>query len=451
MSYESLVAEYLDFVPPELITRDEVALEVPAPAKNNIIYALTGVRRSGKTYRLYQLMNELVARGVPRDLIFYFSFDDDRLAPLDQATASQVLEAYLGIVPTAREGFYLLLDEVQEAPEWERFVRRVSESFKVTIVITGSSSKLLSRDIPTHLRGRSLAVEMWPLSFAEYCDFHAIDRKGRGGTWSGAAAARLKSAFDKYLEVGGFPAVQELSPLTRTQMLQGYQAEIITKDVFERFGSASLRAGERFARNAVRSTALAFSVNAQLKALRAAGVSTSTASLYSLLEDLEDAHLLFKVSDYELSIKENPKAAYKVYSVDAGLALAVAPASHLDIGQRLETAVFIELKRRFGQDRMSAICRYSGPGCPEVDFVVGDVALGEQYQLIQVCVELGDARHSKEAAGRVKRELGNLDSAMRNTGLTEGTIITLGEERDEKTEHGVVHVVPAWKWFLTRT
>lgn len=448
MSYESLVAEYLDFAPPHLVARAGVDFLLPEPKRDNTVLTITGVRRCGKTYRLYQFMQQLLDQGVPRDLIFFFTFDDDRLSPLEPNTASDVLDAYLKLVPEARNGFYLLLDEVQEAPGWERFVRRVSERLPVTIVLTGSSSKLLSRDLPTHLRGRSLTAEMWPLSFSEYCVFHNLDKAGRSGFWSSEDSQKLETAFANYLDCGGFPAIQGLDPLFRIQLLQAYQDEIVTKDVFERFDTASLRAVERFARSAMRSTGLAFSVNAQLKALRGAGISVSTASLYALLDDLEDAHLLFKVSTQSHSLKENPKASYKVYSVDPGLSLAVAPASHLDIGQRLETAVFVELKRRYGLNRAQTISTYSGKDCPEVDFVVGDVALDEQYQLIQVCTELsGDAR-DPQTEKRLKREVNNLDAAMRNTGLTEGTIITLTEENEFKTEHGTISVTPAWKWML---
>lgn len=241
--------------------------------------------------------------------------------------------------------------------------------------------------------------------------------------------------------------MQGLEKTLRMQLLQAYQAEIVTKDVVERFETTSLRVAGRFARNTVRSTGMTFSVNAQLKEIRKAGMSVSSENLYALLDDLEDSHLLFKVSNYEHSIKENPKSAYKVYAVDPGLALAVAPASHLDIGQRLETAVYVELKRRYGTDRMRVISSYSGPDCPECDFIVGDVMLEEQYQLIQVVAKLADEGNPEQTKKRLKRELGNLDAAMRNTNLPESTVITLYEEAERRTEHGMVHIVPAWKWF----
>lgn len=183
-------------------------------------------------------------------------------------------------------------------------------------------------------------------------------------------------------------------------------------------------------------------------------VPVSGPKLYDLMDDFEDAHLLFKVSDFTLSIRDNPKSSYKVYSVDPGLSLAVAPANHLDLGQRLETAVFIELKRRYGDNRSNAIASYSANNCPEVDFVVGDEATSEPYQLIQVAVRTGiDSASVADFANpslsdKFRSEIGNLTAAMSNTGLQHGTLISLDEEGSVTTPAGTIDVVPAWRWFL---
>lgn len=448
--YEQLVAEYLDFELPELVERDGLDFALPRPRPGNVVYTITGVRRCGKTYAMYQLMSQLVASGVPRDRMLHLSLDDDRILPYGDQTLSELLDAYYRLVPEAEDGCYLFLDEIQDAPHWTNFVRRVSDRANATMVLTGSSSRLLSSDIPTELRGRSLVKELWPLSFAEYCRFHGVELPRRGVA-SASVARRLENAFGSYLEVGGFPAVQGLGTLERMQLLQGYASQIITKDVLERFGTATYRVVERFSRNALRSTGLKFSVNSQVKALRSAGIPTSNERLHALLDDFEDAHLLFKVGDYTLSVKDNPKSSCKVYSVDPGLALAVAPAGHLDVGQRLETTVFVELKRRFGPDRTNAIASYSAVGCPEVDFVVGGVGLGDPYQLIQVAARLraDDPTAAPEPTSRKYRsEVGNLEQAMAQTGLSEGTLVTLGEKDELSVTSGTVHVVPAWQWFL---
>lgn len=447
--YESLVAEYLDYELPEYVPRSSILKQLPRPKQRNIITTLIGVRRCGKTFHLFQAMTELMRLGVPRHKLFYFPFDDDRLGNSDDQTASHVLDAYYALVPDASDGCYLFFDEIQDVPNWDAFARRVSEQYNVTMVLTGSSSKLLSSDIPTRLRGRSLSHEIWPLSFSEFCAFSRIDAEGIDGVHDSRSAAALARAFNRYLDVGGFPAVQEMDTTTRSRILQAYADEIMTKDVLERFGNASYRAGRRLALSVLRSTGLSFSVNKQIKAMRSAGISISSESAYSLLDDFADAHLAFKVSDYSLSVRDNPKSVYKVYAVDQGMSLAVAPANHVDVGQRLETAVYIELKRRYGLNRDQVIARYHSAACPEVDFVVGDVMLDSEYELIQVAVDSGARRGGEqEVSAKYRSEVGNLEKAMAETSLTSSVLITFDEEDEISVGAGTVHLVPAWKWFL---
>lgn len=455
MSLSSLIAEYLDFQIPPYVTRDSAVIDVPEPARNNVIYTITGVRRCGKTFAMYQLMDRLLKSGVPRTRLFHFSFDDERIMPFTDHTLADLLDTYFRMVPDAQEGCYLLFDEMQEAPYWTNFIRRIAEQYNVTIVLTGSSSKLLSSDIPTNLRGRSLSREMWPLSFEEYCLFRGIATTSVAGEYTEAARRQLQTAFGDYLAKGGFPAVQRMGTLDRMRMLQGYADEIVTKDVLERFGTTSLRVASRFSRSALRSTGLKFSVNAQVKAMRGSQVSVTSGRLYDLMDDFEDAHLLFKVGAFTRSIRDNPKSAYKVYSVDPGLSLAVAPANHLDLGQRLETAVFVELKRRYGGNRTNTIASYSADNCPEVDFIVGDEATGEPYQLIQVAAHTGIDRTvvaggfgDRSLSAKFRSEVGNLSAAMGNTGFGCGTLVSLDEEGQITVPGGVIDVIPAWRWFL---
>lgn len=450
--YEQLVAEYLAYELPPYVRRREAVGELPVPARRNLITTIIGVRRCGKTFHLFQAMDELARSGVPRELMLYFPFDDDRLGELDELTASRVLDAYYALVPRAMRGCYLFFDEIQDVPNWASFARRVAEQNDVTLVLTGSSSKLLSLDIPTRLRGRSLATEVWPLDFAEYCSFHDVAARPTGPVFLSREGEALSQAFRGYLDLGGFPAVQGMGPTERVRLLQAYADEIVTKDVLERFGNASFRAGRRLALAALRSTGMKFSVNKQVNAMRSAGVSISGESAYALLDDFQDAHLAFKVADYSRSISDNPKSAYKLYSVDQGLSLAVAPANHVDLGQRLETATFMELKRRHAGDRDRVIARYSSPACPEVDFVVGDALLTAEYELVQVAVESGSARHAEGGvrSAKYRSEIGNLERAMAETGLSTSTLVTLDEEDEVVTPVGTVRVVPAWKWFLEK-
>lgn len=203
--YEQLVAEYLAYELPEYVRRSDVLGGLPVPARRNLITTLIGVRRCGKTFHLFQLMDDLARSGVPRELMLYFPFDDDRLGELDELTASRVLDAYYALVPAAAQGCYLFFDEIQDVPNWASFARRVAEQNDVTLVLTGSSSKLLSLDIPTRLRGRSLAAEVWPLDFAEFCSFHGRDVRPAGPVFTAREGEAFSQAIRGYLEIGCFP------------------------------------------------------------------------------------------------------------------------------------------------------------------------------------------------------------------------------------------------------
>ena len=136
--YKELVAEYLDYELPALVARKCGIKSLPSPAKRNIIYSIIGVRRCGKTFHLFQLMQQLMLQGISRSRMLYFPFDDDRLGPPTSDTASYVLEAYFQLVPEAEEGCYLFFDEIQDIPNWESFIRRAAEQYKTTVVVTGS-------------------------------------------------------------------------------------------------------------------------------------------------------------------------------------------------------------------------------------------------------------------------------------------------------------------------
>lgn len=166
--YGWLVHESLEFPLPEATPRQDLITRLPVPAQFNLTYRITGVRHSGKTFYAFQLMQRLLAQGVPRDRIFYFNFADDRLKPAPAALLDDVLDEYWRQMPEARtESAYLFLDEVQESDEWQGFCQCIAEHEKVTLVITGSSSKLPSDQIASSFRGRSLECHMFPLSFTE--------------------------------------------------------------------------------------------------------------------------------------------------------------------------------------------------------------------------------------------------------------------------------------------
>ena len=227
----ALVAEAREQPLPSFIPRSEIIRELAEPARFNLVEIITGMRRSGKTFYLYQKMSQLLEAGVPRDRLFYFDFADDRLSPLAPDTMASVIEEFWRQVPEARtEGCYLFLDEVQEMERWQGVCQRLAEHEKVTLVITGSSSKLSSEEIATKFRGRSHSHEMLPLSFREFCLFQAVEGdRLKGPAFSPQTQTFLEGLFDRYLTEGGFPGVQNRLNEDRIELLQSYVRDVVAQ------------------------------------------------------------------------------------------------------------------------------------------------------------------------------------------------------------------------------
>ena len=240
-----------------------------------------------------------------------------------------------------------------------------------------------------------------------------------------------------------------MTPLQRTQMLQASAEQILTRDVIERFGTVQYRVARRLARNTLRSTGLAFSVNKQVKTDSSMGISVATEKAYALMDDLEDAHLIPWVGDYTLSVRDNPRRVQKAYAVDPGLALAVAPVRpsrcRATAGDRRVLGAHAQVRRepRCGHRELP---RRRLPG----NLVVGDAELLVQYELVQVCEDIGDAEGDDTRRKRYRREIGSLASAMRRCGLSRATVVTLADETTIRTDAGVIDVMPAWKWCLVK-
>lgn len=444
-NYAALVRERLNEQLPQFSPRDDVIRSLPEPARFNLVHIITGMRRCGKTFYLFQLMQGLLDAGTPRERMLYFDFSDERLKPLDPDVMDRVVSEYWRQAPAAREeGCYLFLDEVQDAGNWQGFCRRVAENEQVTLVITGSSSKVSSAEIATEFRGRSHVHEMLPLSFSEYCRFNDIAVPCAGqDAFSPKETTAYEAAFDAYLVEGGFPGVQRQSPPDRIEVLQGYVRDVVARDVAERAGREDVALATQLALFALRNTACELSANELVKSLTAAGYKAYWQKVRQLLDLLCQAYLIHSVSEYATALKSGASAVPKVYAQDPGLVYAVSRANQQDVGKRLETAVYLELRRRHAGSRTEAITSLTVPSTrrEKVDFLVGDALGAEPYELYQVTA-------SMEAAKTREREVGSLEAGMQRTGLGAGTIITLREEEAIVSECGSVNAIPAWKWML---
>ena len=418
------------------LTRRDVRL----PAVPNKVHAIIGMRRSGKTCFLHQCEREGVDSGSPRDSMVYFNFDDERLAGLELAQMHWVLEEYFLLYPQYRDKreVTFLLDEVQSVKGWELFVRRIMDSEKVKLFVSGSSAKLLSREIATSLRGRGMETSIYPFGFREYLRHHGKEPEGAATHFAKARRSTVEKAFIDYLVCGGFPEAQGLTQADRVPLLQGYVDTVVLRDVVERHSVSNVVALRQLTRHLLGSAAGQFSVHRFFNDLKSRGVATSKDGLHAMLNHLEDAFLVRLVPIHTSSERQRQSNPRKVYPVDSGLIHAFDRSGKMNLGHALETAVLVELQRR------KYDCAYvrTGEG-HEVDFLatppVGRPAL------IQVCADVSDA----ETRTREFRALASAVAENRNLPALLLTLNTTGMSLAHLEAPKGVTVRAAWEWMLT--
>jgi len=409
--------------PAGLLRRD---LDVPLEAPK--VVSIIGPRRAGKTWFLFSLIEQL-QQTIDRRRIVYVNFEDERLL-LDASGLGAILDAYQQLYPDQPlDQVYFFFDEIQDVSGWEKFVRRLVDTVSRHVFITGSSARLLSREIATALRGRTLAYTLFPFSFREYV--RAQGGEGVAGQLTSAARNRLVAGFDRFLEVGGYPEILSFDEATRIKTLQSYFEVMLYRDIIERFGVRRPHLVKDFARRLVASNAQVFSVHKYYLDLKSRGVRVTKDTLYGLVEHFVDACFAVSVSKYDPSEAKQAQGLKKYYINDTGLVNACEFVPAEKAGAMLETFVLLELYKRGCH-----VCYYSESN--ECDFVVLD--RGQGVAAIQVCLRLTEDNRRREVAG--------VTQAMVRFGLRQGVVVTLGQEETVQTDAGTIRVLPAWKWAL---
>ena len=417
--------------PAPRLTRRDVRL----PAVPGKVHAVIGMRRAGKTTFLRQLLAERRER-LPPERVLYLSFDDDRLAGLAADQLALLLEEYYRRHPElrGRETVHWLLDEIQLVPGWERFVRRVLDSEKVEIAVSGSSARMLSREVHTSLRGRGMETVIRPFSFREFLRHRGEEPVRDAGRWTAAERSLVEKRFREYLVEGGFPEAQRLAAALRIELLQGYVNTVLFRDVVERYGISQVAALRWLVRQCLRNPAGSFSAHRLHRDLKAQGHGVAKDAVHAMLGHLLDAFLLSAVplaTDSERRRNSNPR---KLYPVDPGLIGAFDASGRSNVGRALETVVLNELERR----RAEVGYVKTSDGL-EVDFLVRHLTGGEE--LVQVCAD-------PSAAETLARELRALTAAASEHPRATRRLLVL--DRDQAlhvTAQGVL-AQPAYEWLL---
>jgi predicted AAA+ superfamily ATPase len=384
---------------------------------SSLIKVIMGVRRCGKSVLAHQLL-----RGKNYG---YINFDDERFIGAKALDLNVFFEAIKEINPDFK---YLLLDEIQNVEGWELFVNRLKRS-GYNIIITGSNSKLLSKELATHLTGRHFSIHLYPFSFREFIEFKGLQLK-RDDFYLTEKRAAIIRLFNTYMESGGFPEALKIE--ANGVYLRELFDKIITRDIISRYGIKYGRALKEIALFAVSNFGSRITYNKIRDVFQVKSVHT----VKNYLNYLEEAYLLFQLNPFSFKIKEQIREPRKIYSIDTGLINAIAPKVTTDYGKLLENLVFLELKRR-----NSEVYFYHRPDY-EVDFVIKNgLKIG---QLIQVCYSLANS----DAQKREKKPLLKASEELR---CNELIIITLDEEKEEKTKGKIIKITPVWKWLLIGT
>ena len=416
---------------PVALTRRDAQL----PAVVGKVHAVIGMRRAGKTTFLRRLLNERRAVG-PSERAVYLSLDDDRLANLELERLGFLWEEYYRRHPAlrGRETVYWFLDEIQFVPDWERFVRRVLDSEKTEIVVSGSSARMLSREVHTSLRGRGMATVIRPFNFREFLRHRGEEPRSEPRRWKPAERSLVEKRLREFLAEGGFPETQELPAALRIELLQGYVDTVLFRDVVERYGVSQVAALRWLVRQCLRNPAGSFSAHRLHQDLKAQGHGVAKDAVHAMLGHLLDAFLLSVVplaTDSERQRNSNPR---KLYPADPGLIKAFDTSGRSNVGHALETAVLNELERR------GAEVAYVKTGdALEVDFLARRPDAEEE--LIQVCVDLSspDTR---------ARELRALTEAAKDHPRATRRLLVLDRDVLARADAPGIEVLPAYEWLL---
>jgi len=400
--------------------------EIEFPEIKNFIISIIGPRRAGKTYSIFNLIKRKKLKD--EDYLF-INFEDDEMGEMKRKEIRKAIFYHQEIY--GREPKYLFFDEIQNLERWESFVYSLFEKKRYFIFITGSSSKLLSEEIATQLRGRSLTTLVLPFSFKEFLQVKGLHVKTK--FLSSYEESRIKNLLRLYLKEGGFPDVV-LTSINREEYFRDYINLVVFRDIVERYKIRDITLIKMFVRFAISSFSKEFSIHKIYRTFKSMNVKVSKKTLYRYADMLEDAQFCFFLRKFSFSERESLLSIPKVFLNDPGIANYGRTTKFDEIGKLMENAVFLELKRRkletfYWRD-------YQGN---EIDFIVSKGKKIEQ--LIQVCYDISDYE-TKE------REIKGLLKASESLKCKNLLCITWDYEGEEEIKGNKIKFVPLWKWLM---
>ena len=421
MYREDLVIDYFEKLRSEKIKYIERELKVDYLEGKAV--SILGPRRAGKTYFLLnQFFNNL-------DNSIYIDSESIEFSRIEPEEILEIITLYETRFNTRVH--ILLLDEIQNIKDWNRLVRTLLDR-KYKIFISGSSSKLLPKEISTILRGRTLSYILLPFSFKEFLKARGVKLKK---PYSLREIQEIKILLQEYLGYGGFPEVV-LSDL-KEKILKEYFETIFYRDFVERHNVRSINTARVIFEYLLQNFSNEISIEKIKNYLYDNIRVTTKNTIYSYIDKITDTLSIFFIDRFSPSIFKRRRWPKKVYICDVGISNILS--FSIDIGKRMENIVFLELIREINEKPFLSVFYWKDYQGKEVDFVVKDGM--NVKQLIQVT-------YSSSRDEIKKREIRSLLKASRELECKDLLIITWGYDGTEIIENREVKYVPLWKWLL---
>ncbi len=419
-----------DYLKQVIIDQKEIYLNNPIVRRDfdldgNINYCFVGIRRTGKSYMMYQQVKNLEEKGVPLSEILYINFEDERLLEVTSEDLNVILEIGMEMAGDNKKP-YVFLDEIQNVPGWEKFVRRLAD-MKYKVNITGSNSKMLSHEIASTLGGRFMIVQIFPYAFTEY--LHALGKeKDYLQVLTTSDRADINKTYEKYVKYGAFPELVDIR--NKRDYLSSIYQTIYIGDILARNNITNDFAVRLILKKIAESVMKPISFSRLANILNSAGAGIGKQTVINYVGYMMEAYLLFSVQNYVAKLVEK-ETAPKYYFMDTGLLGLLVMDS--DTAQ-LENLVAIELVRRYGTQNV-----FYFESNVEIDFYVPEEKLA-----VQVRYSILDDIAAKE------RELNAFDKLQNFIPDASFLLVTNSEETDIEYNGIHVNVVPMWKWLLKK-
>jgi len=427
----TVIGAWVDKKLPNIIERDS-NIESYLNLKPNKIVVITGFRRIGKTYLIYQLLNKLL-KNKSREQVVYINFDDERIP--------ERTEFLTKLLPNIRRLFssepeHLFLDEIQNIPKWSKWLRRIYDNEDLTIFITGSSSKVSSRELPTELRGRCLEINLFPLSFSEFLRFKNTNIKSKTAQYSEKERTKILKMLDEFLNYGGMPEVVLSAEEKKFEILQQYYGTVVRRDIVERFSiknEEGLKATLRLLLNSTQ-----YTISKLYNTMKSLNYEIGKTTILNYLSYIESSYFIRSLPILSPKVKDQLQYPRKLYFIDNGFITSLSTRFSKNMGRLYENAVAIELLRRYSKNDIDFYYWRDRKG-KEVDFVIKDRF--KIKQLVQVCYDIGHYETKK-------REIDALLKASSELKCNDLLVINDDYDNVEVVKNKKIKFMPLWKWLL---